>query len=310
MIGNDPVAQRLWKFIDSRRTAVWVGAGLSTPSGYPDLRDLANQLAIDCLGSPPSPNLASVDYYDHFDRCKTINNSAYHAALKRIFRPRQVVRRAYGYLTNLPFHAYLTTNFDPLLDHAATAVRSPTRYVFPSLNPAHLLNTPPPFYYIHGKIDSGPTTPPDNIVLTRTDFDLAYRPGEPVPTLLSSLLTLSQVLFVGCSLEDPTLEEVFRRARDLQASISLAYPKTPPPKHVALCSVKFENTASAMKSGHAVPLRNSDREVDETRRFAGYGVEVVRYERAHDDHQRTALDDLLQRVVALGNREPVAEPGW
>lgn len=127
-------------------------------------------------------------------------------------------------LVRLPFHGFVTTNYDRcLLDaYAAAYGKAPLDFRRGDNSFSQVLWCNSPFVArIHGA-----TELPPSIVLTSTHFlDLAQ--DQNYLDVLVNLFTRKNVLFLGCSFADPAVRAVFEH-------INRQYGPTPPGLHTAL----------------------------------------------------------------------------
>ena len=117
-------------------------------------------------------------------------------------------------LASWPFTAYVTTNFDTLLDVALQ--------VHPGW--VSIGNTPSETKKISGQISRvvwhphGIINTSDSIsrlILSQDDYDATYPAGSPILEALKALLRMRPLLFVGFGFNDPDLTHLLERVARL-----------------------------------------------------------------------------------------------
>ena len=209
------------------------GAGVSQSAGLPSFQALVKKVLTDLLPAPrktPEQDAAALAWAAY---CR----GEYDDALGLLespdlgtFDPREVRRRVRHHLssptTETPAaHMALiqltdldqgegrlvTTNFDRLFETAYESVLSHkghgpalNRHVAPSLPPAR----PTAFrglLYLHGRLDSESDDDDTSLVLTKSDFGLAYMLDGWARRFVIDLFRHYHVVFVGYSVDDPTM---------------------------------------------------------------------------------------------------------
>lgn len=277
--------------------AVFVGSGPSAPL-YPTWKDLVVQLCTACdVGVPSDEERARPEVLlEMADNCRLSNEVAYRDVLARSFGGAiTTIPRIYLLLAHLPFRAYLTTNFDPLLESALKHTRKETSgvcYIYPSLSPP-LENGN--LYQLHGLIAQGATVAIDDLVLTHGDFVRAYSiENSTLRPFLELTFIYTPCVFVGGSLGEPQLEHVLQVCRRTKEKLS-GRSGGEVPRHYALLPIRRraggEEEERGAKQEEAVRL-----EQEETRRFEEMGVRVCRYDPIDEKHSGLVklLDDWVE----------------
>ena len=226
-----------------RRAVLLVGAGSSIPVGYPSWSQLLEELRTAIV--PELAHFSAVDspsrahqiqttlssHPDHIDRRRQ-----YEQLLSHRFGPRTPSHAAFHRtLVQLPFCGFVTTNYDPVIESAATYVQITAGNDLqcdtidlcadrPSLA-FHFLRglggraTPSHVLHVHGFWKS-----PAELILSTQDYASRYGiprrlvdpdqaltpPTRGLDTLhrkvVWSLLTMYPIVFVGFSVQDPAFQ--------------------------------------------------------------------------------------------------------
>jgi hypothetical protein len=189
-----------------------VGSGFSKV-GYPGWSDLLDLLCAASGVDPLDPGEREKPdaLIDKAEECKQANPQAYGQVLESEFADKgATTHRSLIPILRLPFRAFVTTNFDPLLSNAASDLGRVGYEAYPDLQVAKVAETDRPVFYIHGHVEQGAA----HLVLARSDFEAAYETS--VSTFLSQLFLSYDVVFLGARLEEPDVVEVFRRLSKLR----------------------------------------------------------------------------------------------
>lgn len=299
----DQVATELWNIIKDRDCIAWVGSGLSklpVQTGYPDWRETVQEICRACGVSPPPVDANLPDkLIDKAEECKIADIQAYHSTLARIFgRPVAETRAAYQWLMAIPFRGYVTTNFDPLLLDAGQVHGLVDHCAYPDLPTLKLGGSSRAIFYLHGLARHNNTPRGENLILARSDFDIAY--NGAIRPFIDSMFRELPILFLGCRLEEPPIQEAFRRVRDIHLQIEQAYPGKPRPKRFILIPSRYREE----DDGYGGKAKTSDKgaEDSEETRFDGLGVKVIRYE-VQDEQRHFEIEEILRRLHELAERK-------
>ncbi len=215
---DDPLFPELSQRVLSGDCVAFLGAGMSRPE-YPDWQELIAALCLKCgiklLEDPQgkrysAPKLAQM--------ARDANKVEYFNTIKDLFAPRDPTHRHY-LLANIPFDSYLTTNYDHLLRKALSTRRSsaiPCFSTYPHLYVLHVM--PGDILFLHGNIDPTSTVIEPSIVLTEEEYLAAYQ-SSALPSFLQQFLPLKTVCFLGCSLQDESLQRIFQWCKTHRAGI-------------------------------------------------------------------------------------------
>lgn len=284
----------------------WVGSGMSLPAGYRGWIDTILDLCCVChveplrVANPPASILIA-----KAEECKKRDQNAYESKLAELFGgPVVQTRMAYHWLVSIPFKGFVTSNVDPLLSEAGKT-RGLMSQAYPILSSSVLEKYPRTISYIHGLARWEDQPHGNNLVFAQSEFEKAY--DGPVRSFIEQLLLYHNVLFLSCSLTEPSMEEVFRRVRDIIEDIeSTGFSGWRRPSRYALLPFQFHVVRES--TGAGTIRRNEAGEHDEEERFAGLGVEVVRYD--PKDEQHSGMENILSQLAArpVQPTEPLMEP--
>ncbi|MBV9491421.1 MAG: SIR2 family protein [Verrucomicrobia bacterium] len=195
--------------LENGTAAVFIGAGLARRAGYPDWRNLLEEVALELgLEIEQENDLAGVAQY-------SVNRAAgkRHRLWRLVtesFPPRPVAPEPYRILARLPLRHIWTTNYDSLVEVAWRAERKildvkSRNYDVGIDNPwAHAT-----LYKMHGSVDH-----PREVVVAKDDYELYRRVRPAFLQLLAAHLVSRQVLFLGFSFTDPNLMLLFASIRE------------------------------------------------------------------------------------------------
>ena len=195
---------------------LFVGAGLSRGAGLPDWTELIERLAADLHVKPP----ARFDYLDlaqwyreRFGRdalARAVGDTFHHACAA--LRP----TLAHYLLLSLPLKIIITTNYDNLLERALAGLKHyPTRVLRQEDVPHTGSGLGVHVVKLHGD-----AAHPDEIVITRDDYDEFFQRRPAMALLLEGLLLNRTFFFVGYGLKDPNFRQVYSRITRMLAEAS------------------------------------------------------------------------------------------
>jgi hypothetical protein len=237
----DNYATRLAMFeaIASQETVSFVGAGLSAPLRYPDwngligdLTERANQIATFAASSEEILSVGE-EIKAHF--ASNNRETEYYAFLARAFDSRPgLCTGTHRRLVRLPFRSFVTTNYDPCMEHSLCAyalemqvLSDPESWMIIAAGDQNraavskfLRSLSSQFQilkrhvaHIHGRYSD-----PRSIVLTTVDYERAYgislqsggrRQSESFTIhrqVLWALFATRRLIFIGCSMQDPYIQ--------------------------------------------------------------------------------------------------------
>jgi SIR2-like domain len=267
--------------IIERRAIVFIGSGVSGAAGLPDWPTLLREMVEtgfdrNYLNADEKAELlawvAKPDYLMLADAIRDrLTRAVFQEFLARKFSEvKTKPTELHTVLAEMPFAAFVTTNFDRLFENAWSAVRRTSLEVLTHRDRVALRNPLgrdfPFLLKTHGCASQ-----PESLVLGLREFRDSIHNNRPCQTLLQSMFLRYQVLFIGHSLTDPDLLFLLD---DLVATFDV-----PPGRHFAL-----------IKDADVGPLR--------ARAFReSYGIEVLRYTATSGHPEVMAFVRELQRRV-------------
>ncbi len=234
-----PIPSSLVRHLKEGRCALFVGAGLSAAAGLPDWKKLLTVM-VDELESEGGDDGASVELrtliaagklLDVADHCRQrLGERRYLELLgERLRGGSGDLPRAHQIVTQLPFNAVVTTNYDKLLERAYHQYRGDLPKVVTSRDRESLgsLLFSGGFFILkaHGDIDDAAS-----LVLTARDYREIIHANPAFDALFSALLMTRSILFLGYSLGDPD----FRLLMDRQLS---AFGENIPERYAVMAGV-------------------------------------------------------------------------
>lgn len=297
----DEISEELLEFIDEgKHTASWIGSGLSICAGYPGWKETVNELCSACDVEPMDLSEKDPDVFmEKAEKCKENDLVAYHKTLARLFGepPTSEKRFAFDYIMKLPFKCYITTNFDPLLHQTAKLFGYNNLIEYPTILPAMLERYKKLICYLHGLARLDETITVEDLIITKSDFDAAYKEGGIISFFLLNLFTSFNVIFIGCSLNDEYIKETFRRTQKILEEIKLrGGTLLEHPKRYAILPKSYKESTD--DRGEIKVVRDKTTEDFENKYFNNLGVEVRRYK---PDDKHTQVDIILEKMCRLSD---------
>lgn len=180
------LADRLGEAAGRGELSIFAGAGVSKPVGFPDWKELLEELAGKKL-----PFHAKTDYPQ---LAQDLGIPDLNAKVARRFRTRKH-GLGHALLADLRTSAMVTTNYDPCLENASVVIhRAPRLQV---LARELAVGGHPWLLKLHGDIES-----PKTIVLTREQYNQLEVEHRALRGLVQSLMLTSHLLFVGFGFSD------------------------------------------------------------------------------------------------------------
>jgi hypothetical protein len=275
-----PADAQLVQAIAEDRAVAFLGSGLSVAAGLPDWARLLKELADDAFASELMGDADHADLIEWAGKpdflmladaiVNLLGRDRFIERMKTKFdngaKPTDVHRA----LTAVPFAAYLTTNYDTLLEDAWSNSAAERLRVYTNADTAELRdpfrNRRPFLVKVHGSID-----PLKALVLGLGEFRRATHENRAYRVFLQDVFRRYTVLFLGYSLSDP---DVLNMLDELVAIFGEV-----PGRHFALVDAE---KMSRLRAG--VFDRN-------------YGIQVIRYRKSAPNHP-----EVLEFVRSLAVR--------
>lgn len=287
----------LESIVQSGDCVIFLGSGISVGI-YPSWSELIKKLCVRCGVDIGERNLSDPNtLLSLADDCKSENIDEYCEVLKEEFaKPIMNNPVKYEYAKSAPFLSYVTSNYDPLLAHN---MRGSKRKVFTHIKGLNGFVINEAVYYIHGYISVGDNVEPDQIILTKSDFDREYDPQGPgnINDFLKHLVKYKHILFVGCRLNEEPIQDLLEIC---EKSRQVAEGNTTNKHYILLpdegISLSSDTDASKDK------LREESLE----NKYDRYGINVVRYKKTTGDNH-IELQNILEEWSNL-QKPQVASP--
>lgn len=191
--------------LSSGYLSIFAGAGTSLGSGYVDWKQLMNPI-IDQLGINPNIDLTkAAQYYENeFGRhgINLIVNDEFH-------KGETTENRTLDQITDLPVQSVWTTNYDSLLEDSFTRKgKIADVKIKQEQFKYHVPNCDVTIYKMHGDKNY-----PDDVVITKNDYETYDLEREVFTKALSVELITHTFLFIGFSFSDPNLDRIISVVR-------------------------------------------------------------------------------------------------
>jgi hypothetical protein len=309
--------------IRDKKCCAFIGAGLSTRAGYPSWSKLLNILKTESEEfSGTKINDENLDNYLRAEQYQNILGiDAFRNVIRREFDPnndRQPWLPVHLRLVEMPFVSYVTTNYDCVIENAYKEKGyKPIYNYYPLLPITQILNRE--IYHIHGIIDPMRLAETQNsIILTRSDFDEAYKSDSKLIQLIKCLYSELTILFLGFNIKDTFMMRILK-------SSLLEFETT---REIA--SIRGVGTLKNIKHYALLPYHNKEQIIDPIRRrkiskemyeeideessnledeeLRSLGVQTVRYKSGGENH--TPLINILHDLYLDATRisEPIMSP--
>lgn len=225
-LANQEVYQQMRDLLFGGRMVAFVGAGCSVPLGYPTWTGLIRKMLEKCIVRDQLresrwrrlinalTEKAGEQLLTLADECKKTLDIDYFELLEEEFAPKPEKKhtREHEYLFKLPFHRFITSNYDPCLDYALSAIRDDLNKSFDYKDDRmarfaiHGDETRNLIFHCHGR-----HRPSQEIILTESDYQEHYEKRPDYTQILRALFLSSNVLFVGFSLSDADFGQIPRQ---------------------------------------------------------------------------------------------------
>ena len=202
------IEQRLINVINSGRAWAFVGSGASVDAGLPTWQDLYIRVVrtLENTTPPQAPPPATLpnsfgQLITQHGRTQVLSQVANHLTTTTLPGP------AHHMLASWPFAAYVTTNYDRLLDLAMLKYPS---WVSVGNTPSETRkisgDVSNVVWHPHGIINAPADT--SRIIISHDDYDDTYPAGSPTVEALRALIRMRSLVFVGFGFNDPDLAQL------------------------------------------------------------------------------------------------------
>ncbi len=223
---NREVYQQMRDLLFEGQMVAFVGAECSIPLGYPTWGGLICKMLDKCIVRDPllesrwrgyinslkEKTISNERLLEIADQCKKKLDTDYFELLKEEFGPKpEKYTREHEYLLKLPFHRFITSNYDACLYHALNAVHGDLNKSFSYEDDRMAMfatcndETRNLIFHCHGRY-----LHPQEIILTESDYQKHYENTAYI-RILSALFLSNNVLFVGFSLSDADFGQIPRQ---------------------------------------------------------------------------------------------------
>jgi hypothetical protein len=205
---NASIINKIVDAIRKNNLSVFVGAGLSKSAGFPDWKELVNEI-VNELGLDVKKETDMISLVQYAYNSKRKNRNYINELIKNTFLDDSKSSINMNILASLPIRSVWTTNYDLLIENS---LRRLNKIVDVKKNQDdlsnNLNNSDVVLYKMHGDAQI-----PSEAVLTRDDFEeFSNKRGLFVDKLIGELVS-STFLFIGYSFNDPNFEKLLARIR-------------------------------------------------------------------------------------------------
>ncbi len=270
------------KAIADDRAVAFLGSGLSLAAGLPDWPGLLKELAGQARSSGQVTEIEQAQLIEWAGQpdflmladalVNKLGRGNFIRFMKEKFNGAATPTEVHRELTRVPFAAYVTTNYDTLLEDAWSEVQHKRLEVFTHEDQSELRD---PFrnrkaflVKIHGDIHG-----PDTLVLGLQDFRKVIHQNRAYSRFMEDVLGRFSLVFLGYSLSDPDVLSILDELVTVFDGV--------PGQHFALVD---EERMTGLRAG--VFLRN-------------YGIQVITYKKSAPNHP-----EVLEFVKALSAKAP------
>lgn len=206
-------AMSLAKSAKAGRLAVFVGAGISIPSGAPSWGGLLEALAVEAnMNAEDMKSLKDLDYLDQPTiLAEEMGEESFKKAIAKVINQSSRYTPAHALLKSLESPA-VTTNYDDLFEKAAES--GSDDYAVPTLpwdsrqmliNRHTIKNS---LLKLHGCVNH-----PESIILSRCDYMRYPDTAQALRGRLHGMFLTNEILFVGFSMTDDNVHKVIDDVR-------------------------------------------------------------------------------------------------
>ena len=218
MVDVDSFVRNYANAIIDGEAAVFAGAGVSMPSGYPSwsklVKPLAREIGLDV--GRESNYISLAQYYSNARRSRWDIEHLIRREFSKACEPSDDLML----LAQMPIDTYWTTNYDSLIEDS---LRKHGKRCDSVDNERELSSLVPGSDAIVYKMH-GDARHPDSCIITKDDYESYSTTHELFINHLKTALTSKTFLFIGYGFGDPNFEAVLARIRQvLQGSVRTHY---------------------------------------------------------------------------------------
>jgi len=213
---NRPLFDRLTESVSSGRCIAVLGAGMSVPD-YPIWDVLVRKLTDFCKVKPE--DVVRSDPLDLAEAAQRNDPDGFWHVMRGAFAPKEhlVCATRYHLLERIGFASYLTLNFDPVLATVFSLHRNVTVSQYPWLHGRY--HGKQELFYLHGRFEWSDDSKPPRVVLTRTEFEQAYKSSKSLLyAFLLTTFTQYDVCFLGCNPAQADMRKLLAACREIRES--------------------------------------------------------------------------------------------
>ena len=209
MVKIDNFIEKFSAEILEDNAAVFVGAGLSMSSGFVSWKELLRDIALELnLDIDKENDLIAIAQY-HVNASR--NRGELNQRIIDKFTKETRQSEAHKILARLPISIYWTTNYDTLIEDS---LRTNNKKVDTKISQSNLTTNiskrDAVVYKMHGDISRS-----DEAVITKDDYETYNDKRQLFTTILQGDLISKTFMFLGFSFEDPNLNYILSRIRNL-----------------------------------------------------------------------------------------------
>ena len=244
---NQQRFEQLVRYLMANTVVPFVGAGLSVESGFPTWKyHLEQQGKTSNITSKAVASLLKNGNYEGvIDKIERKGNrDVFIQEIRDVFSKTGKVTDTTLRLTELFNDTIITTNYDHIIEQAYETGEKDKIQVIDSLN---ILEDPDKkkitILKLHGDVRT-----PARCILSKRQYDDAYGIGfvdlsKPIPKLLSYYYRTSNLLFLGCSLNNDRTMEVFQAVKNEIGDVDR-------PQHFSLESMPESNKELSKRNAY------------------------------------------------------------
>ncbi|MBJ6146398.1 SIR2 family protein [Hymenobacter sp. BT559] len=203
--------ETLFRAVMRNEVLLWAGSGFSLYAGYPSgwgLRQILHESLTPSQRLMLDPHDPLPRYVEHYITLHNERRNELNRELLRVFSAAPKSLETHQNLATIPFiDQIVTTNYDSLFElaygHRLHKVTHGKNIPLGEPNQVTL-------YKVHGDLQD-----PDSIVIADKDFRGFFRKNDNMLwTALEALMAKRHIVFVGYSLEDPNVKELYEWVRE------------------------------------------------------------------------------------------------